>query len=152
MKLSSRGHYGLMAMTYLAQRAEEGPTPIKQIAAAEEIPEQYLEQIFVDLRKAGLVTSVRGARGGYRLGRSPKEINVGQVVKVLEGEIAPVECLYSSEEDAELCCSKTEYCTTKVVWEKLRDTMVAVLDDITLHDIITGSAKLYSNKDTSKLR
>ncbi|MFD2169133.1 RrF2 family transcriptional regulator [Tumebacillus lipolyticus] len=150
MKLSSRGHYGLMAMTYLAQRAEEGPTPIKQIASAEEIPEQYLEQIFVELRKAGLVTSVRGARGGYRLGRPPEEINVGQVVKVLEGEIAPVECLHSSEEDAELCCSKTDYCTTKVVWEKLRDTMVAVLDDITLHDIVTGSAKLYTHKESSK--
>ncbi|ASS74822.1 AsnC family transcriptional regulator [Tumebacillus algifaecis] len=150
MKLSSRGHYGLMAMTYLAQKADEGPTPIKQIASAEQIPEQYLEQIFAELRKAGLVSSVRGARGGYRLARSPEEINVGQVVKVLEGEIAPVECLHSSEEDTELCCSKTDNCTTKVVWEKLRDTMVAVLDDITLHDIVTGSAKLYTQKQSAE--
>jgi Rrf2 family transcriptional regulator, cysteine metabolism repressor len=144
MKLSSRGHYGLMAITYLAQKADQGPIPIKSIAAAEDIPEQYLEQIFVDLRKAGLVTSVRGARGGYKLGFPPEEINVGQVVKVLEGEIAPVECLHSSEEDAESCCAKTDHCTTKVVWEKLRDTMVAVLDDITLHDIISGSTKLFT--------
>lgn len=144
MKLSSRGHYGLMAITYLAQKADQGPIPIKAIAAAEDIPEQYLEQIFVDLRKAGLVTSVRGARGGYKLGFPPEEINVGQVVKVLEGEIAPVECLHSSEEDAERCCAKTDNCTTKVVWEKLRDTMVAVLDDITLYDIVTGSNKLFT--------
>lgn len=144
MKLSSRGHYGLMAMTYLAQKADQGPIPIKMIASAEAIPEQYLEQIFVDLRKAGLVTSVRGARGGYKLGHPPEQINVGQVVKVLEGEIAPVECLHSSEDNTELCCSKTDNCTTKVVWEKLRDTMVAVLDDITLHDIVTGSSKLFS--------
>ncbi|MGZ4112366.1 MAG: RrF2 family transcriptional regulator, partial [Tumebacillaceae bacterium] len=136
MKLSSRGHYGLMAITYLAQKADQGPIPIKSIAAAEEIPEQYLEQIFVDLRKAGLVTSVRGARGGYKLGFPPEEINVGQVVKVLEGEIAPVECLHSTEEDPESCCTKTDHCTTKIVWEKLRDTMVAVLDDITLQDIV----------------
>jgi Rrf2 family cysteine metabolism transcriptional repressor len=144
VKLSSRGHYGLMAMVYLAQRHDQGPTPIKVIAAAEDIPEQYLEQIFVDLRRAGLVTSVRGARGGYKLGHSPDTINVGQVVKVLEGEIAPVECLHSTEESTEQCCTKTHNCTTKVVWEKLRDTMVAVLDDITLHDIVTGSNKLFS--------
>lgn len=144
MKLSSRGHYGLMAITYLAQKAEQGPIPIKSIAAAEDIPEPYLEQIFVDLRKAGLVTSVRGARGGYKLGHPPEEINVGQVVKVLEGEIAPVECLHSGEEDTASCCSKTEHCTTKVVWEKLRDTMVAVLDDITLQDIVNGSEKLFT--------
>lgn len=142
MKLSSRGHYGLMAITYLAQKASDGPIPIKVIAAAEEIPEQYLEQIFVDLRRAGLVTSVRGARGGYRLGHPPEQINVGQVVKALEGEIAPVDCLHAQEDNPEACCSKTNNCTTKVVWEKLRDTMVAVLDDITLHDIITGSSKL----------
>jgi Rrf2 family transcriptional regulator, cysteine metabolism repressor len=144
MKLSSRGHYGLMAMTYLAQKFDQGPIPIKAIAAAEEIPEPYLEQIFVDLRKAGLVSSVRGARGGYLLGHPPHEINVGQVVKVLEGEIAPVECLHTSEDTVQACCSKTDHCTTRVVWEKLRDTMVAVLDDITLQDIITGSAKLFS--------
>lgn len=144
MKLTSRGHYGLMAITYLAQKYEQGPIPIKMIASAEDIPEQYLEQIFVDLRRAGLVTSVRGARGGYKLGHPPELINVGQVVKVLEGEIAPVECLHSSEENTELCCSKTDNCSTKVVWEKLRDTMVAVLDDITLHDIVTGSSKLFS--------
>lgn len=142
MKLSSRGHYGLMAITYLAQKASDGPIPIKVIASAEEIPEQYLEQIFADLRRAGLVTSVRGARGGYKLGHPPEQINVGQVVKALEGEIAPVECLHSQEDTPEACCSKTDNCKTKVVWEKLRDTMVAVLDDITLHDIITGSSKL----------
>lgn len=131
-----------MALAYLAQKVEQGPIPIKTIAAAEEIPEPYLEQIFVDLRRSGLVTSVRGARGGYRLGHPPEEINVGQIVRVLEGEIAPVECLHT-EEDPETCCSKTDNCTTKVVWEKLRDTMVAVLDDITLHDIVSGSSKLF---------
>jgi len=144
MKLSARGHYGLMAITYLAQKLDQGPIPIKMIAAAEDIPEPYLEQIFADLRRAGLVQSVRGARGGYKLGHPPEGINVGQVVKVLEGEIAPVECLHSSEENTEACCSKTDHCTTKIVWEKLRDTMVAVLDDITLADIISGNSKLYT--------
>jgi Rrf2 family cysteine metabolism transcriptional repressor len=144
MKLSSRGHYGMMALTYLAQKAETGPIPIKAIAAAEDIPEQYLEQIFVELRRAGLVTSVRGARGGYKLSRPPAEIQVGEVVKVLEGEIAPVECLHAEEENPTLCCSKTEHCATKIVWEKLRDTIVDYLDDITLHDIVNKSSKLYS--------
>jgi Rrf2 family protein len=144
MKLSSRGHYGMMALTYLAQKVDQGPIPIKAIAAAEEIPEPYLEQIFVELRRAGLVTSVRGARGGYKLSRSPELIQVGEVVKVLEGEIAPVECLHAEEDNPSLCCSKTEHCATKIVWEKLRDTIVDYLDDITLHDIVHKSSKLYT--------
>lgn len=144
MKLSSRGHYGLMALTYLAQKVDQGPIPIKAIAAAEDIPEQYLEQIFVELRRAGLVTSVRGARGGYKLGRPPADIQVGEIVKVLEGEIAPVECLHAEDDNPVLCCSKTANCTTKIVWEKLRDTIVDYLDDITLHDIVHKSSKLYT--------
>jgi len=148
LKLSARGHYGLMAITYLAQKVDQGPIPIKTIAAAEDIPEPYLEQIFLDLRRAGLVKSVRGARGGYQLGRLPEEINVGQVVTVLEGAIAPVECLHADDDNPSTCCAKTEHCTTKIVWEKLRDKMVAFLDDVTLYDIVHGSSKLYDEQVT----
>lgn len=134
MKLSARGHYGLIAMAYLAQREHEGSIPLKTIATAEDIPDQFLEQILFSMRKAGLVTAVRGPRGGYMLSRPSEQIRVGEVVNALEGAIAPVDCL-STETDQD-CCDKTDTCTTKFVWEKLRDTMVSVLDNITLRDIV----------------
>ncbi|WP_018130541.1 RrF2 family transcriptional regulator [Effusibacillus pohliae] len=141
MKLSARGHYGLIAMAYLAQRENEGPIPIKTIAVAEQIPDQFLEQILFTMRKAGLVTSVRGPRGGYRLSRPSDQITAGEVIKALEGPIAPVECLNTDE--TEECCRKTDTCTTRFVWEKLRDTMVAVLDNITLREIAERGSPLF---------
>ncbi|BCJ87062.1 RrF2 family transcriptional regulator [Effusibacillus dendaii] len=147
MKLSARGHYGLIAMAYLAQRENEGPIPIKTIATAEQVPEQFLEQILFSMRKAGLVSSVRGPRGGYTLSRSSADITAGEVIRALEGPIAPVECL---EADAEECCSKTDNCSTKFVWEKLRDTMVSVLDNITLQEIAQRGDKLIVNLEQTK--
>lgn len=147
MKLSARGHYGLIAMAYLAQREDEGPIPIKTIAISEQIPDQFLEQILFSMRKAGLVTAVRGPRGGYRLSRPSDRITAGEVIRALEGPIAPVECLHL--EAAEDCCSKTESCTTKFVWEKLRDTMVSVLDNITLREIVERGTPLIEQENGS---
>ncbi len=134
MKLSARGHYGLIAMAYLAQREDEGTVPLKTIAMAEQIPDQFLEQILFSMRKAGLVTATRGPRGGYKLSRPSDQIKVGEIINALEGAIAPVDCLHSDTDQD--CCVKTESCTTKFVWEKLRDTMVDVLDNISLRDIV----------------
>lgn len=133
VKLSARGHYGLMAMGYLAQKEKDGPIPLKSIAQAEQIPEQFLEQILFSARKAGLVAATRGPRGGYRLSRPSEQITAGEIVRALEGSIAPVECLETDANND--CCSKTDSCTTKFVWEKLRDTMESVLDNITLREI-----------------
>ncbi|GIM45033.1 transcriptional regulator [Collibacillus ludicampi] len=141
MKLSARGHYGLIAMTYLAQLGNEEPVSIKTIAVAEQIPESFLEQIFHTLRKSGLVTSVRGARGGFRLARPSNQLTAGEVVRALEGPITPVECLDLNA--AGDCCCKIGSCSTKIVWERLRDIMVAFLDSITLEDIVERSDKLY---------
>jgi Rrf2 family protein len=134
VKLSARGHYGLIAMAYLAQRENDGPIPIKTIATAEQIPDQFLEQILFSMRKAGLVNAVRGPRGGFQLSRPSDQITAGEVIKALEGPIAPVDCLHTTEDQS--CCSKTDSCTTKFVWEKLRDTMVSVLENITLREIV----------------
>lgn len=134
MKLSARGHYGLIAMAYLAQRENEGPVSAKTIAEAEQIPEAFLEQIFYTLRKGGLVTSVRGARGGFCLARPAEQLTAGEIVRVLEGPISPVECL---ERDAsEDNCAKIGSCATRAVWEKLRDITALYLDSVTLHDIV----------------
>ncbi len=133
MKLSSRGHYGLQAMVYLAKVGIRKPIPLKQIAADEYIPEQFLEQILADLRKAGLVKSVRGSKGGYLLADVPENIIVGDIIRVLEGSIDIVNCLEKNDLNS---CIKINNCSTKVVWEKLKESMVAVLDKYSLADII----------------
>jgi Rrf2 family transcriptional regulator, cysteine metabolism repressor len=132
-------------MTYLAQFGNEEPVSIKTIAIAEQIPESFLEQIFHTLRKSGLVTSVRGARGGFRLARPSDQLTAGEIVRALEGPITPVECLDLNAED---CCCKIGSCSTKIVWERLRDIMVAFLDSITLQDIVERSEKLYGHLET----
>ncbi len=131
MKLSTKGRYGIHAMYDLAQYGSETPQPIKSIAERQNIPEAYLEQLIGQLRRSGLVKSVRGAQGGYLLSRSPADITVGEVLRTLEGELAVVDCLM--EEDA---CHKACSCPTRVVWKKLRDGVNEIVDGITLQDML----------------
>ncbi len=142
MKLSSRGHYGLQAMVYLAKIGLRKPVPIKRIANDEHIPEQFLEQIFVDLRKAGLVKSVRGAKGGYHLANQPDEIIVGDIIRVLEGSSNIIDCVEDNEGN---CCDKTEDCSTKIVWDKVRESMISVLDGLNLSDLSIGGNSMINN-------
>ena len=131
MKLSTRGRYGIHAMYDLALNYGEPPQCIKAIADRQNIPEAYLEQLIASLRRAELVTSVRGAQGGYRLARPPEEITVGEVLRTLEGGLNLVDCLL--EEDA---CGKSCACPSRIVWMKLRDGVNRVVDGITLKDMI----------------
>lgn len=133
MKVSAKGENGVRAMTILALEFRAGPVPLREIAAREGLSYQFLEQIFLPLRRAGLITSVRGAKGGYALARPPEEIKVGDVLRVLEGPIAPVECVGEGNADA---CGRIAACLTRGIWERLRDRMAEVLDDITLADVI----------------
>ncbi|GBF10323.1 Rrf2 family transcriptional regulator [Tepidibacillus infernus] len=142
MRLSSRGHYGLRAMVYLAKSGLTKPIPLRQIAKDEHIPEPFLEQIFVDLRKAGLVKSVRGAKGGYRLANEPEKVIVGDIVRVLEGSMNIIDCL--EDEDGN-CCNKTEDCSTKMVWEKVRESMASVLDALNLADLTIGGKAMIDS-------
>lgn len=134
MKLSSRGHYGLEAMVYLAKTGINTPIPLRKIANDENIPEQFLEQIFVDLRKAGLIKSVRGPKGGYLLADRPEKISVGNIVKVLEGSVKIIDCI--EDEDGN-CCDKTDDCSTRIVWDKVRESMITILDELTLAKLVT---------------
>lgn len=128
----------------LAQHYGEGPISLKSIAERQDISEHYLEQLISGLRKTGLVKSVRGAQGGYVLGREPEKIKVGDIIRVLEGPIAPVDCV--SEEDPE-CCQKADYCVTRTIWEKVRDSIADVLDSITLEDMVKDAAKKESDRN-----
>jgi len=130
MKLSTRGKYGLYAMFYLATQAGNGPQPLKSIAETG-VPEQYLEQLLGTLRRAGLVTTVRGVQGGYQLAREPAEITVGDIIDATEGPVSLSECLHDSE-----ACQKSGGCPTRMVWSRLTDQINGLLQSITLKDML----------------
>jgi len=141
VKISTKGRYGVLAMFDLALSGNEVPVSLKSIADRQSLSEHYLEQLFGPLRKAGLVRSVRGAQGGYLLARDPDSITVGDIVRVLEGPIAPVECVQpeaggDEKQLARDCCGRPEVCPTRPVWEKLRDAMVEALDSVSLGDLV----------------
>ena len=123
-------------MVILALDFRAGPMPLREIAEREGISYQFLEQIFLPLRRAGLIDSVRGAKGGYVLAKAPAEIKIGDILRALEGPIAPVECMGKGNADA---CGRSAGCLTRGIWERLRDSMSEVLDDITLADVVNLS-------------
>lgn len=131
MKLSTKGRYGVKAMFEVALHYGGEPVSIKTIAERQGISEYYLEQLFSPLRKAGYIKSIRGAQGGYILSKSPGEITVGEILNVLEGPIEISECI-----DDEMSCFKTDYCATRLLWIKIRDSVNQVINSITLQDMI----------------
>ena len=134
MKLSTKGRYGVAAMYDLAMRHGQGPISLKSIALRQGISEHYLEQLMGTLRKAGYVQSVRGAQGGYALTKDPAVISVGDIIRIMEGPIAPVDCLLYEAADNEYC-ERANECVTRNVWAKVRDSINTVLDSITLADL-----------------
>lgn len=132
MRLSTKGHYGLKAVFDLAQNYSNNPIPLKGVAERQHLSGNYLEQLMAMLRKAGLVKSVRGSQGGYILAREPGLIKVGDIIRVLEGPIAPVYCVSEEEQD---CCDEADYCITRTVWARVRDGIATVLDGISLADL-----------------
>ena len=144
MKFSTRGRYGVQIMVDLAQHATEGPISLKSIADRQKLSEHYLEQLVPELRKAGMVKSIRGAQGGYILAKKPEDIYIGDVIRILEGPIAPVDCTNESDGD---CCEKTNFCVTREVWVKVRDSINDVVDSISLADLL----KTDDNEDCKKL-
>ena len=130
MKLSTKGKYGLYAMFYLAQHEGSGPQPLKAVAEIG-VPEDYLEQLLGNLRRAGLVTTVRGAQGGYQLARAPEDITVGDIIDATEGPLSISECI--SDEG---CCHRSGECRTRRVWEYLSNSINGLLQSISLRDML----------------
>ena len=133
MRFSSRARYGLRAMIALAQGYQKGPISLAEIAKSEDISLSYLEQLVTILRRAGLVGGTRGAHGGYQLTADPASITAGQVVRALEGPIAPAECV--SEGAVSGYCWRETSCPSKPLWEQVRNSIARVLDTTTLADL-----------------
>ncbi|MDD2421829.1 MAG: Rrf2 family transcriptional regulator [Heliobacteriaceae bacterium] len=138
MKLSTKGQYGVRAMYELAHSYGQGPVSLKTVADRQDISVYYLEQLIAVLRKAGLVNSIRGATGGYVLAREPAAITVGDIIRVLEGPVAPVDCV---NDDLPDCCARAAQCITKQIWAQVRDAIEQVIDSITLADMCREAAK-----------
>ncbi len=131
MKISTRGRYGTRALLELALHYREGPIPLKNVARSQQIPLQYLEHIITPLVAAGIIRSTPGARGGVWLARSPEEIRLNEVIELLEGSIALVECV-----DDPKYCSRSELCVTRDIWIELKKVMNEVLESTTLQDLV----------------
>lgn len=129
MKLSSKARYGLKAMLYLAEHP--GLVSLSSLAEATDMSEAYLEQLFSMLKKSDLVSSVRGASGGYTLSKPAEEISVGEIVRTLEGELEIVDCI-SGE------CSNKCNCSSHKVWQIMYNAINDALDAITLDSVIRG--------------
>lgn len=140
MKLSTKGRYGLKAMFDLALNSMNGPESLTNIADRQKVSLSYLEQLVAQLRKAELVRSIRGAKGGYLLAKEPTDITVGDIIRTLEGPLYLSECI---EDEDESGCSNADYCVTKIIWEKMRDSFNSVLDSITLQDMIDDHYRLH---------
>ena len=137
MKLSTRARYGLRAMVELAGRSNGAPIMMRSIAEAEGLSKRYLDNIFATLRQEGLVSSVRGASGGYRLARAAEDIHVDEVVTALEGNILLVHC---AEEFGG--CPKQGVCATSEVWDNASTALRDSLHQYTLRDLSIRQAKL----------
>ena len=137
MKISTKGRYALRLMLDLALSTGDEYIKIKDIAKRQDISEKYLEQIVNILNKAGFVRSIRGAAGGYKLSRSPKEYTVGMILRLTEGSLAPVSCVEYEENE----CDRYETCATVELWKKLNDAISSVVDSVTLDDIVKNHNK-----------
>ena len=134
MKISKKSQYGLRAMVYLAHPCFKNKVcTVKKISKDEGIPFDFLEKIFSKLIKANLVGAKKGAQGGYFLEKNPKKIKVGQIIKVLEGETAPVLCL---AKEKKIFCPRRRKCLTKILWQKLQEALDSTLNSVTLADLI----------------
>ena len=134
LHFSTRGEYGVRLMVELARHHGAGPVSLSEMADHESLPRPYLEQLVVSLREADLVTSTRGAHGGYELSRPPAEIRMSEVIVALEGPIAPMVCV-SDDPDHAAMCERSGFCTVEGLWLRVRDAVTEALDSMTLEEL-----------------
>jgi Rrf2 family cysteine metabolism transcriptional repressor len=136
MNISTRGRYGLRALLEIAVQSDRGPITIRDISERQQMSISYLEQILHRLRKAGIVKSIRGARGGYVLARKGEEITVNQVIQALDGPISFSYC--DSPQLREKSCIGPSACVSRALWKKLEQLIEGVLSNVTLADLKSG--------------
>jgi len=137
MRLSTRARYGTRLMLELALNFNNGTIFLKDIAEKEEISEKYLSHLVIPLKSSGLISSSRGAHGGYQLTKSPSQITLKEIVQTLEGSISCVECVKNPS-----ICPRVSKCATRGIWEKLDEKISDELSSVTLEDLANSQKKL----------
>ena len=141
MRLSTRSRYGVRLMLALGANKLSKPLFLKDIASSEEISEKYLSQIIIPLKAKGLVTTFRGAHGGYLLSRPASEITLRDIIEPLEGDLSLVDCVGNSA-----VCGKANECATREVWDEMSSLLLNFLDTFTLEDLIRKSGNIKSSQ------
>ena len=134
MNITSKGRYALLVMLDLAQHRQEGYISLKTIAERQGYSMKYLEMIVGSLKRAGLVASTRGKEGGYQLIRDPEDYTIGEILRCIEDNLAPVACIKAGD----ICCEHAGECMTVPMWKELDDITNAYLDGVSLQDLLTG--------------
>ncbi len=140
MRLSTKGEYASRAMLELALHHPERPLHIREIASAQDIPERFLEQILLLLKRAGYLRSKKGPNGGYYLAKDPAGISVAEVIRVMDGPLAPIDCVSVTAHEV---CPRESFCGLKWLWKEVRDNIAEILEGTTFKDLAerTRSAK-----------
>lgn len=147
MKVSTKSRYGVAAMVDIAEHFGKGPVALRSVAERQQVSEHYLEQLMSNLRNAGFVRSIRGSQGGYVLAKKPADITVGDIVRAMEGPIAPVDCLLAEKGLNNPYCGKSGDCIRRNIWLKMGESITEALDSISLESLCKESEKANNDKE-----
>jgi Rrf2 family protein len=136
MRLSTKGEYASRAMLELSRRYADGPIHSREISKAQEIPQAFLEQILLLLKRAGYLKSRKGRKGGYVLAKSPERINVAEVIRVMDGPLAPIDCVSVMAHET---CPMEKTCGLRWLWKEVRDSVAGILEKTTFADLVRKS-------------
>ena len=136
MKISTKGRYGLRILLDLALHGQEAPRLMKDIARSQQISEKYISRLILPLNEAGFITSFRGAKGGLKLAKAPKEISLLEIIEAMEGRVAIVDCVFDKE-----FCPKSNDCSACKVWSSLNKKIRKQMAEITLKDVLKSEKK-----------
>jgi Rrf2 family protein len=139
--LTAKGKYSLKALAHLATLDSQATTQAVDIAETNGIPKKFLDAILGELRNAGIVQSQKGPGGGYRLARVPSEIRIGQVIRTIDGPLAPIACASRTAYQPCRDCSDVKACSVRLMMTKVRDAISDVLDSVTLADMIANGGR-----------
>jgi Rrf2 family protein len=143
MRLSTKGEYASRAMLELARRYQDGPIHSREISQAQEIPQKFLEQILLLLKRAGYLRSRKGQKGGYVLSKPPGEINVAEVIRVMDGPLAPIDCVSVMAHET---CPMERTCGLRWLWKDVRDAVAQILETTTFADLVRRSRPAADRK------
>jgi len=146
MKLSTKARYGMRAMVDLALHYEKGPILLKDIAKRQEVSMKYLDHIISTLRANGLIESAKTRHSGYVVSRPPCQIKTYEIIKAVEGSLAPVDCV-----DDPKICHRADFCATLNLWKKLKKSMRDVLEGVTLEDLANEQREIIEQKTKGQM-